>query len=175
MQEVFIKSPDSNPRNLHNVLPAWSVLWFWSYGAARITATSLRDLFETPPTTIIYDNSCKLHQYLLNREPTHFKDTRFFVDRFHWHGHIGCSSGYSMDKYATQSISSINSQVNEQVNVLQRIKGQLAYMKPDNFVSCEALSCRNKHGQKSSRFKYFMFVAWCIHLHSHIHIYLYYV
>ena len=69
------------------------------------------------------------------REPTHFKDTRFFVDRFHWRGHIGCSSGYSMDKYATQSMGSINSQVNEQANAgLQRIKGQLAYMKPDNFM-----------------------------------------
>ena len=91
--------------------------------------------FETPPTTIIYDNSCKLHQYTLNREPTHFKDTRFFVDRFHWRGHIGGSSGYSMDKYAMQSIGSINSQVNEQANAgLQRIKGQLAYMKPDNFM-----------------------------------------
>ena len=33
--------------------------------------------------------------------PTHFKDTRFFVDRFHWRGHISCSSGYSVDKYAT--------------------------------------------------------------------------
>ena len=39
--------------------------------------------FETPPTTIIYDNSCKLHQYTLNREPTHFKDTRLYMDRFH--------------------------------------------------------------------------------------------
>ena len=40
-----------------------------------------------------------------------------------------------MDKYATQSIGNINSQVNEQANAgLQRIKGQLAYMKPDNFM-----------------------------------------
>ena len=40
-----------------------------------------------------------------------------------------------MDKYATQSMGNINSQVNEQANAgLQRIKGQLAYMKPDNFM-----------------------------------------
>ena len=42
--------------------------------------------FETP-LSIIYDNSCKLHQYILNRQPSHFKNTSFFVDRFHWRGH----------------------------------------------------------------------------------------
>ena len=61
--------------------------------------------FESLPKMIIYDNSCKLHQYVLNREPSHFKDTLFFVDRFHWRGHIGCSSSYSLDKYSTYDIS----------------------------------------------------------------------
>ena len=33
--------------------------------------------------TISYDNSCKLHQYImLNRHPSHFKNMSFFVD---WH------------------------------------------------------------------------------------------
>ena len=80
--------------------------------------------FEQPPSTIIYDNSCKLHQYVLNRQPSHFQNTNFFVDRFHWRGHVGCSSGYSLDKYTTSDIATINSQVNEQANAgLQRIKG----------------------------------------------------
>ena len=40
-----------------------------------------------------------------------------------------------MDKYVNQSMSSINSQINEQANAgLQHIKGQLVYMKPDNFM-----------------------------------------
>ena len=91
--------------------------------------------FAEPPANIIYDNCCKLHQYCLNRQPAHFKNTRFFVDRFHWRGHIGCSSGYSLDQYPNPLIKAINSQVNEQANAgLQRIKGQLAYMKPDNFM-----------------------------------------
>ena len=38
--------------------------------------------FETPPTIIIYDNSCKLHQYILNRQPSHFKNTRFSLTVF---------------------------------------------------------------------------------------------
>ena len=72
---------------------------------------------------------------ILSREPAHFKNTLFFVDRFHWRGHIGCSSGYSLNKYSTHNITSMNSQMNEQGNAgLQHIKGQIAYMKPSNFM-----------------------------------------
>ena len=40
--------------------------------------------FPVPPQMIIYDNGCKLYQYVLNREPVHFKNTIFLVHRFHW-------------------------------------------------------------------------------------------
>ena len=91
--------------------------------------------FSKPPGMIIYDNACSLHQYCLNREPIFFQNTTFYVDRFHWRGHIGCSSGYCLDEYCTMDIKSINSQVNEQANSgLQRIKGQLAYMNYSNFI-----------------------------------------
>ena len=36
--------------------------------------------FAELPATIIYDNCWKLHQYCLNRQPAHFKNTCFFVD-----------------------------------------------------------------------------------------------
>ncbi len=92
--------------------------------------------FITPPKVIVYDNACKLHVYALNREPALYANTRFFVDRFHWRGHVGCSKGYCLDSYKSSvDIKSINSQVNEQANAgLQRIRAQLAYMKPSNFV-----------------------------------------
>ena len=91
--------------------------------------------FPVSPQVIIYDNGCKLHQYVLNREPVHFKNSIFLVDRFHWRGHVGCSSGYSLDSYTSLDIASINSQINKQANAgLQRIKGHIAYMKPDNFM-----------------------------------------
>ena len=95
-----------------------------------------RSRFETAPVVIIYDNACKLHQYCLNREPLFFKNTLFVVDRFHWKGHVGCTSGYSLDTYRLSvDLRSINSQVNEQANAgLQRIRGQLAYMTLDNFM-----------------------------------------
>ena len=91
-----------------------------------------------PPKMIIYYNGCKLHQYVLNREPVHFKNTIFLVDRFYWRGHMGCSSDYSLDGYTSLDVASINSQVNKQAHArLQRIKG---HIKPDNFVSCTTLS-----------------------------------
>ena len=40
-----------------------------------------------------------------------------------------------MDAYKNMDTKHINSQINEQANAgLQRIKGQLAYMKPANFM-----------------------------------------
>jgi len=73
-------------------------------------------------------------QNLLNHEPQHFKDTLFLVDRFHWRGHIGCSSGYNLDVYGAPHLRAVNSQINEQANAdLQKIRGQLAYMTATNF------------------------------------------
>ena len=101
--------------------------------------------FISPPSVIVYDNAYQLHTYALNREPQRFKRTLFAVDQFHWHGHVGCSSGYNLDLYSVHK--SLNSQVNEQVNAeLQHIKSQLAYMTFDNFVFhlCLFLSIKNR-------------------------------
>ncbi|XP_077987997.1 uncharacterized protein LOC144442507 [Glandiceps talaboti] len=92
--------------------------------------------FPTAPQIIIYDNCCKLHQYSLNREPEFFKNTLFLVDRLHWKNHTGCSSGYNMNVYKYNAdINKLNSQVCEQSNAdLARIKAQVSYMLPDNFM-----------------------------------------
>ena len=101
----------------------------------RIPFQIFTSRFQTPPRNIIYDNACKLHIYCLNREPALYKETRFYVDRFHWRGRIGCSQGYCLDMYHSMDITALNSQVNEQANAgLQRIRGQLAYMTPSNFI-----------------------------------------
>ena len=44
-------------------------------------------------------------------------------------------SGYSLDRYTSLDIVTINTQENEQANAgVQKIKGQIAYMKPENFM-----------------------------------------
>ena len=70
-------------------------------------------LFDTPPKSIVYDNAFKLHLYCLNREPALYQKTRFFVDRFHWRGYVGCSKGDSLDSYKSMNIKGINSQLGE--------------------------------------------------------------
>ena len=50
--------------------------------------TKLCCWFSAPPV-IIYDNSCNLHNYCLNREPLHFMNCQFVVDKFHWPNHTG--------------------------------------------------------------------------------------
>ncbi|XP_070550589.1 uncharacterized protein [Ptychodera flava] len=101
----------------------------------------LKRRFSKAPRIVIYDNACKLHQYCLNREPAFFKNTMFLVDRLHWCNHTGCSSGYNMKTYRdNKEIVELNSQICEQMNAsISRIKSQLAYMLPDNFVFHAAL------------------------------------
>ena len=95
-----------------------------THGSPRHTFQIFRSQFTVVPQLIIYDNACKLHQYCLNREPAFFGHTQFAVDRFHWGDHIGCSAGYSFDKYSSiAEMTAINSHVNEQANAgLQHIK-----------------------------------------------------
>lgn len=59
-----------------------------------LSLKTLGGLFITnvAPKVVIYDNACNLHDYALNRDPGFFKNTKFFVDRFHWFNHKGKSS-----------------------------------------------------------------------------------
>lgn len=84
------------------------------------------------PSTVIYDNSCKLHTYCLNRYPDFFRGTWFLVDRLHWFNHRGCNDGYNINEYA--QFSSLNSQAAEQCNSsLGKLKSMLSYMTNKNF------------------------------------------
>ena len=103
-----------------------------SHESPRHPFSIFKTRFKTAPRC----NACQLHKYCLNREPLFFKNTVFYVDRFHWNCHIGCSSGYCLDKYRTNlDIASINSQINEQANAgLKKLQAQLSYMSPSNFM-----------------------------------------
>ena len=122
-----------------------------SHESPRHPFKIFRSRFSRPPKLIVYDNACKLHQYCLNRELAHFSHTQFAVDRFHWKGHTGCSSGYNLNIYKVSITSKINSQVNEQANDgLQCIKSQLAYISHENFMHTISLflAIKNLDAQK---------------------------
>ncbi len=118
---------------LHGICYGFEVMQ--SCESPRHPFTIFRHRFHAAPQVTIYVNACKLHQYCLNREPHFFPNILFVVDRFHWRGHIGCSAAYCLDTYKRMSLKEINSQVNEQATAgLQCIRGQLAYMTPQNFT-----------------------------------------
>lgn len=68
--------------------------------------------FKQAPDVVVYDNSCHGHVYCLNREPAWAARTQFVVDKAHWKGHTGCSSGYDIGLYPR--LSQLNSQLAEQ-------------------------------------------------------------
>ncbi|XP_066929541.1 uncharacterized protein [Clytia hemisphaerica] len=95
--------------------------------------TIFKTRFPIAPKMVVYDNCCALHAYCLNRDPEFFKDTLFLIDRFHWKNHRACSFGYCLAKYP--AFKNLNSQINEQQNAAtKKLKTQLSYMRPDNFV-----------------------------------------
>jgi len=97
--------------------------------------------FPEMPGTIIYDNACNLSKYCLTREPTLFSRVKFFVDRVHWAGHVGCHRGFCMDAYPKtlpvmgMTLGDINSQVCEQGNSkMELIAVQTKYMRQDTYM-----------------------------------------
>ena len=56
-------------------------------GCRRVLTSSV--FFLTGARLVIYDNSCNLHSYCLNRDPVFFKNSQFLVDRLHWRDHTG--------------------------------------------------------------------------------------
>ena len=81
-----------SPFNLHwIVVSPTECLWITFYNVLVGDSDILpfRLSFATPKT-IVYDNACNLHDYALNRDPFHFKNSsQFLVDRLHWRDHTG--------------------------------------------------------------------------------------
>lgn len=81
--------------------------------------------FEHAPRAVVYDFSCQLHSYCLNRAPAFFAGTTFAIDRFHQVNHKSCADAYRMDNDPVL-FSGVNSQHAEQGNSsLADVKGAI--------------------------------------------------
>eukprot|EP00795_Rhopilema_esculentum_P009031 gene9031-16674_t len=60
-----------------------------THESPNVPFTIFRMRFPTAPKAILYDNSCHLHLYCINRDPGFFGKCTFAVDRFHWKNHKG--------------------------------------------------------------------------------------
>lgn len=89
--------------------------------------------FQWLPRLYCMTFACALQDYCLNRQPAHFRNTMFMVDRFHWFNHVACARSYNLSLYSDYEV--LNSQIAEQCNsALKRVKRSVGQMKQVTFT-----------------------------------------
>lgn len=108
--------------------------------------------YAKAPRTLVYDNSCHLHAYFLNREPRFIRKTFVVSDRCHCGNHTACNAGYDLRRYQLHpTLRTINSEAAEQANSrLVKLKASLSYMTPSNFHLHLRLSLASFNAAKNS-------------------------
>ena len=82
---------------------------------------------------IIYDNSCKLKEFGLNRELQRFMKLQITTDKFHEPNHKACSTAFRSSKY--DELRNVNTEACEQTNsVLRSIGSSTTYMSPKLYM-----------------------------------------
>ena len=82
---------------------------------------------------IIYDNSCKLKEYGLNRELARFMKIQITTDNFHEENHTTCSSSFKSSQY--DGLNKVNTEAAEQTNsILRRISSSTTFMSPELYM-----------------------------------------
>ncbi|KAF8381954.1 hypothetical protein PRIPAC_71096 [Pristionchus pacificus] len=105
----------------------------------RILATRFPD--GRIPGIVIYDNSCHLSVYCINREPAMFKKTNFLIGRLHSKNHKTCCRSMYLREYdGDEEMKALNSQSAEQTNArLRHINHVLPFLKLSRFKKTLAL------------------------------------
>ena len=84
--------------------------------------------------TIIYDASCRVKEYGLNREPARFSLLRFATDPLHCDNHTTCSQAFQSHLYSDMRAQ--NKEACEQFNsVLRCVQHSVSYMNFDNYIT----------------------------------------
>ena len=74
---------------------------------------------DTYKPNIIYDNSCKLKEFGLNRELSHFMDIQITTNKFHEPNHTACSSAFMSSNY--EMLKHVNTEACEQTNSILEV------------------------------------------------------
>ena len=84
--------------------------------------------------TIVYDASCRIKEYGLNREPERFSHLRFVTDPLHVDNHTSCSETFQSTIYS--DLRKQNKEACEQFNsILRSIQSSVTYMDLDSYVT----------------------------------------
>ena len=104
--------------------------------------------------TIIYDASCRVKEYGLNREPARFSLLRFATDPLHCDNHTTCSQAFQSHLYSDMKAQNKKSCEREQFNsVLRCVQHSVAYMNFDNYLTAMKvfISFHNMQGLKINK------------------------
>ena len=84
--------------------------------------------------TIIYDASCRIKEYGLNRKPARFTKIRFATDPIHSDNHTSCSETFQSNLYS--DLKAKNKEACEQFNSLLRsVQQSVTYMDFNNYLT----------------------------------------
>ena len=105
-----------------------------------------------PPDEFFYDFACSLSEYSLNREPKHFKETRFWGDVWHQTTNHKCGSAFQSDRIP--SIKGVNTEICEQFNAfIQCIKYTGSHLSQIHFMLFMQFMIYIFNSRKTVRFK----------------------
>lgn len=101
----------------------------------KIVAETIMTRFNIMPKIILYDNGCNLNEYILNRYPEMFEDTRIMVDGFHFQSHNNCSHSYDTRSHP-EITNKLNTSLLEQKNArYSKQKWTSPFMKLPTFMA----------------------------------------
>lgn len=115
----------------------------------KIISETLLTRFKIMPRIVLYDNSCNLQEFILNRNPLPFDDTQFLIDGFHYISHSNCANSYNSSDYPV-ICGTLNTSLVEQKNAqLRFMKRTSPYLKYNTFVMKLIYAAMNINNQAS--------------------------
>ena len=88
--------------------------------------------------------ACNLSEFVLNRYPIPFKNTRFFVDGFHFASHKNCSPSYNSADHPSITKLLNTSLVEQKNSQLRFLKQTSPYLKFSKLIYSTCTINRNK-------------------------------
>lgn len=101
----------------------------------RVITHTILTRFDKIPKLILYDNGCNLNEYILNRYPWEFKDSRILVDGFHFNSHTNCSPIYDSSALPAMTRNLNTSLVEQKNSRFAKMKMYSPFLKLETFMS----------------------------------------
>ena len=164
--KINLKYKEACTKNSKEPKHGWGYLFLWMcskhghcLGFHLISgAEGRRDPFssavkymEQAPKHIYYDFGCALNDYCLNREPAFFRDTRFWIDRFHSYNHV---CGLNHKPKRVDGVCHHDTSIAEQINsFLSNFRYFLDHLTQSHFTYFAQLFIKHWNDKKTLKYQ----------------------